>query len=228
MQPVAIVGDAAMYHVECARHVYGSLAIDRTLSGDTDMDGEGNGLGVVLDFDWGDLHGEDGTPESCGHCLGYLVEYEEPAYSPLARDILNLTVDAKDDMATRMASWCASVARQWDTQPDILLSILRERPVFSSDVTGMDLLREAIKLAESWVETWNAREVITLHIIVNEYGNTAYGDANGVEWGVYDMRGYLDNLGDYCCESCGCKLDSHAYYPVDDNTYYCPDCVVVD
>lgn len=73
----AIVGDADMYHVDCAAEVYGEEDIAEVIDskgaydpylGIGPTDSEGNVLGVVLD-------GEEGAEEyTCGLCLKRIGE----------------------------------------------------------------------------------------------------------------------------------------------------------
>lgn len=77
-QPIAIVGDADIYHVSCAAEIYGAEDIEEVLNptqkydpylGEGPKDGEGNVLGVVLE-------GQDEWAENyyCGRCHGPIVE----------------------------------------------------------------------------------------------------------------------------------------------------------
>jgi hypothetical protein len=63
---VAIVGDADRYCVPCAKHTYGSEAVQAVIDGvpgyEQYTDGEGNPLGVVLNGS------EDAQGMCCGVC----------------------------------------------------------------------------------------------------------------------------------------------------------------
>jgi hypothetical protein len=76
---VAIVGDADMYCVPCAKRRYGEdpiqAVIDGTLGYEQYTDHEGNPLGAVL-YENEDLHGM-----CCGQCFALLCDEECWCYS---------------------------------------------------------------------------------------------------------------------------------------------------
>lgn len=240
---MAIVGDADMYHVDCAVKVYGDAIIDiatENVSQDAaeelteEQRATLDSLSIVFDGSE-DLTDETGQPHSCGVCLGYLVEDERPSDSPLARDILNLSAQYRDESATRVLSTLARYAREREHEIDTVIAETEEysrsfRFQHGDKDTRTLAAIQALRLMLEWRKKWNAREIIKLHSGIGEYGERAYKDTEGNDWAVFDMRGYMDmwNDGDSECESCGKRLESHVYYCVWDNDGYCPDCVTVE
>lgn len=227
-----IQGEGALYHMECAREHFGADAVDALESGE-DVTVDDERLMYVEGDEDSESHDnpfkdETGRPRFCDDCLGYLVEDTMPAPSPVARDIMNLTVEARSFEATRMASTLADIANRWDCNPAEMIARMRAAKMeYSRDVEANRKIKaQALKIARAWERMYNAREVIALH--ADDDG--VLRDADGCAWYEYNMGGYLDRYGDgdMSCTGCGRQLDQHVYYDEFSNDERCPDCVTID
>ena len=156
MDVAAIVGDAQMFHVDCAQVVYGPRTIELVIKGYEMPDEEKNPIGAIPDGS-ADLLLDNGQPESCGKCLGYIVPDERTTDNTLARDILNLTAEYREDGATRVLSGLAHYVQDRMADGDLVIAYLDIIPYVASlsDVWGEDDAR-----------TLAARSVLRL---INEY-----------------------------------------------------------
>src|SRR5262249_17244716 len=83
LEIVAIVGDADLWCLPCARKRYGSRVVHGVVDGTRHEDSEGNYLTVIADSSE-DAYNLDGVrdkkgrmqPSTCGGCLRYIVEDE--------------------------------------------------------------------------------------------------------------------------------------------------------
>ncbi|MGZ6281848.1 MAG: hypothetical protein ACXWQ5_01020 [Ktedonobacterales bacterium] len=156
MDIAAITGDAQMFHVDCAQAVYGPRTIELVIKGYEMPDEEKNPIGIVLEGS-ADLLLKNGQPGSCGKCLGYITADTREDGNTLARDILNLTAEYREDDTTRVLSALAHYVRERMADGDLVIAYL-------------DILPYAASLSDVWGEddarTLAVRSVLRL---INDY-----------------------------------------------------------
>lgn len=215
MKLVAYVGDAQMYHTQCLEARYTPEEI-----------GENYDEVYADDDHRDDVETDDGTPYSCDICFGYIVEDIHPRMSVLARDILNLTVDADSEEYTRLCSEAAYIAREHDMDPETLMTKLEAWEAKYHWTPRVILAVQIQTMAGEWCAAWSKRTILRLHH--NEDGALVDDEGDAVD--EYDSRGFTDRYadGDGECSACGCGTVASHCYVTEWNAAYCDTCVTID
>ena len=175
-------------------------------------------------FEVSDCQLDDGKPNSCDDCLGYLIEQDD-SYNvhPLARSISALTVQCGDSELTRVLSEARHIALEHETDTGALMLALQEwagATTVAHDSYG-DTVAEVLSLAQNWSDQWIGREIVKLHATA---ARRVFVDGEGEQYRHTDTFGYLDVL-ESDCDGCGRCVYDEGYFSDFDTR--CPDCVEI-